>query len=113
MRLPAVIAPESGLSARVHAAPSSIHGRGCFARTALAAGAFIGTFEGPEVDEDGPHVLWAYDPEGAGLRARRGHNLLRWLNHSADPNARFDAFDLYARRDIAAGEEITIDYAGT
>nr|WP_242470281.1 SET domain-containing protein [Allochromatium vinosum] len=36
--------------------------------------------------------------------------MLRWLNHSDDPNAEFDGFELYARRTIAVGSEITIDY---
>jgi hypothetical protein len=98
------------LSERVCKAPSPIHGCGCFARTGFAAGAFIGTYEGPEVQENGTYVLWVYDAEGEVLSARSGRNLLRWINHSDDPNAEFDRFDLYARRAIAAGEEITIDY---
>jgi SET domain-containing protein len=102
----------SWLDARVRKARSPIHGWGCFARLPFAPGQRIGTFEGPEVTENGPHVLWAYDAGGRALSARRGTNLLRWLNHSAEPNAEFEAFDLYARRTIAAGEEITIDYGG-
>ncbi|ADC63039.1 SET domain-containing protein [Allochromatium vinosum] len=92
------------------AAPSSIHGQGCFARIGFESGDYIGTFEGLEVVEDGPHVLWVYDPERGRLTGRRGTNVLRWLNHSDDPNAEFDGFELYARRTIAVGSEITIDY---
>ena len=99
------------LSDRVRKGPSPIHGAGCFARVPFAAGDHIGTFEGPQVQEDGAHVLWVYDPE-AGAVARRGTNLLRWLNHSEEPNAELQAFDLYARCPIAADEEITIDYSG-
>jgi uncharacterized protein len=88
---------------------SPIHGYGCFARRAFAAGDHIGTFEGEQVDQDGTYVLWVYDVEGGAI-ARRGTNVLRWLNHSADPNAELDGFDLYACRPIAADEEITIDY---
>ena len=102
----------TSLSDRVHKAWSPIHGCGCFARIPFVAGDLIGTFEGPEVQVDGPHVLWVYDAETDVLSARRGDNLLRWLNHSPDPNAEFDSFDLYARRPIAPGEEITIDYCG-
>lgn len=102
----------ASLSDRVRKAWSPIHGCGCFARAPFVAGDFIGTFEGPEVQVDGPHVLWVYDAETGVLSARRGDNLLRWLNHSPDPNAEFDSFDLYARRPIAPGEEITIDYCG-
>lgn len=99
------------LAERVRKAPSPIHGFGCFAQVSFAAGDHIGTFEGPEVQEDGTHVLWVYDPEN-GAVARRGANLLRWLNHSEDPNAELRAFELHARRPIAPGEEITIDYSG-
>jgi hypothetical protein len=97
---------------RVRKARSGIHGFGCFARVGFDTGDFIGTYEGPEVAEDGTYVLWIYDAAGGVLSARLGSNLLRWLNHSDDPNAEFDQFDLYASRAIAPGEEITIDYAG-
>ncbi len=33
------------------------------------------------------------------------------LNHSCDPTAWLDGLDVVARRDLAAGEEITLDYA--
>ncbi|MBK1655018.1 SET domain-containing protein-lysine N-methyltransferase [Allochromatium vinosum] len=98
------------LERRIQVAPSRIHGQGCFARIGFEPGEAIGTFEGVEVAEDGPHVLWVYDPERGRLTGRRGTNMLRWLNHSDDPNAEFDGFELYARRTIAVGSEITIDY---
>jgi SET domain-containing protein len=67
----------------------------------------IGRFEGKPVSEDGPHVLWI-----AGDKGLRITNDLRFLNHSADPNAHTDeaTLDLLAQRAIAAGEEITIHY---
>jgi uncharacterized protein len=99
------------LSERVRKAPSPLHGLGCFARVPFADGEHIGTFEGPEVQEDGPHVLWVYDPNGGAI-ARRGSNLLRWMNHSESPNAALRGFELYALRPISAGDEITIDYSG-
>lgn len=74
-------------------------------------GDHIGTFEGPLVDTDGPHVLWVYDAERGELIGREGRNPLRWLNHDEDPNAEFDGFELYARRSILVGEEITIQYS--
>lgn len=100
------------LARKVCRAPSPIHGFGCFARIPFAPGEFIGTYEGRDVGEDGTYVLWLYDLEGQVLTARDGTNLLRWVNHSEDPNAEFDGFDLYARRAIASGEEITFDYEG-
>ena len=35
----------------------------------------------------------------------------RPINHSCDPNTWLEGLDLVARRDIAAGDELTIDYA--
>jgi D-alanine-D-alanine ligase len=45
-------------------------------------------------------VTWSSDPE-------------QWapINHSCDPNAWIEGLDLVARRAIAAGEEITVEYA--
>jgi len=88
--------------------PSPIHGLGLFARTRIRKGQYLGTYEGPRVNRNGSHVLWVY--EGRGWTRRDGKNLLRYINHSNNPNAEFDGFDLYALRDIRPGEEITIDY---
>ncbi len=59
---------------------------------------WFGRFAYPLTDEI--YVMWSDDPE-------------EWkpINHSCDPNAWLDGLDLVARRHIAAGEEITIDYA--
>lgn len=45
-------------------------------------------------------VMWSDDP-------------MQWrpVNHSCDPNSWLDGLDLVARRDIRAGDEITMDYA--
>lgn len=44
-----------------------------------------------------------------------GDGKLRFLSHSCAPNAEFTLKDrwLYARQDITAGEEVTIDYTYT
>lgn len=88
---------------------SPIHGRGLYATRRIASGEYIGTFEGPEAKRNGSHVLWTYDSAGRTI-GRRGKNLLRFINHARRCNAEFRGFDLYARRTIAAGKEITIDY---
>lgn len=103
--------PTGPLRQRVYKAQSQIHGLGCFARVDLAAGTYIGTYAGRPARRDGTYVLWVEAP-GVAPEGRSGSNLLRWLNHQAPGNARFDGFDLYARIDIAAGEEITFDYGG-
>jgi uncharacterized protein len=94
---------------QVYKAPSPIHGFGCFARKDIAAGGHIGTYEGPEARRDGTYVLWVYEEDREPV-GRSGRNLLRYLNHRKDGNAEFDGFALYAKRDIACGEEITFDY---
>ncbi|MFN8522125.1 MAG: SET domain-containing protein-lysine N-methyltransferase [Chloroflexota bacterium] len=59
---------------------------------------FFKHFAYPLTDE--VFVLWDDDPD-------------QWkpINHSCDPNAWVTGLDLHARRPIAAGEEITMDYA--
>lgn len=93
-------------------APSAIHGNGLFAKVRIQADRFIGTYEGPEARRDGTYVLWVYGEEGEPPVGRSGRNLLRWLNHQQDGNAEFDGFDLYAKRTIEPGEEITFNYFG-
>lgn len=104
--------PGDRLRARVFEAPSRIHGTGCFARVPIPTGEHIGTFEGDEASRDGPHVLWVHLGDGELPQGRCGTNVLRYLNHADDANAGFDGFELYALRDIDAGEEITVDYTG-
>ncbi len=94
---------------RVYVAPSAIHGRGLFARVRVARGEYIGTYEGPPAKRDGKYVLWLYEGDAV-ISGRRGLNVLRYLNHSERPNAQFAGFDLYARKAIRPGEEITINY---
>jgi len=88
---------------------SGIHGHGLFAREKISEGDYMGEYDGPMVSDNGSHVLWVekYDEVWVG---RDGKNLLRYLNHSGDPQAEFIDFKLYAVRDIHPDEEITIDY---
>lgn len=95
--------------ARIYVADSGIHGRGLYAAQTLRRDSYIGTLKGPPAREDGTHVLWLYDEDG-NYHGRVGRNDLRYVNHDKDPNAEFESFDLYALRDIAKDEEITIDY---
>lgn len=89
-------------------APSSIHGRGVFARRDVPAGTYLGTYGGRRVRHAGKFVLWVSDDDCT--TARAGEPPLKYLNHSDEPNTQFDGFDLFARRDIATGEELTFDY---
>jgi SET domain-containing protein len=116
------------LLVRTRLAPSAIHGLGVFAAEPIARGAEVWRFT-PGFDLDlEPQALEAL-PEHARewllvygyLDPRLKRFILccddaRYLNHSAAPNLRPDfarephGVDL-ALRDIAAGEELTVDYA--
>ncbi len=95
----------------VYASVSPIHGRGLFARRAIAAGEYIGTYWGRKARRNGRYVLWVSNAAlASGYEGCSGRNLLRYLNHALLPNAAFDGFDLYACNLIAVDQEITIDY---
>lgn len=101
----------SELKTLVYIDKSTIHGTGVFAREAIGAGDYIGTYHGPEASRNGTYVLWLYNPDDeADAIGRSGKNLLRYLNHAVPGNAEFDGFDLYARVKIKPGEEITFNY---
>jgi SET domain-containing protein len=93
----------------VVAQTSSIHGRGAFAKAPIEAGTHIGDYTGTPADEDGTYVLWVEGDDGD-FHGIDGDGVLRWLNHSSTPNVEFDGPELYALRDIAAGEELTFHY---
>ena len=106
--------PASDDNRLYYVADSSIHGRGLFARRDIPKGTWIGHYEGRKTRDDGMHVLWVESGEGENDAEEwigiDGRNELRFLNHSNDPSGEMDGLDLYARRDIPAGEEITIHY---
>lgn len=93
---------------------SPVHGRGLFARQEIPADTWIGHYSGPQTLQNGTYVLWVEagtNPDGeTDWIGYDGDNELRFLNHAKLPNGEMDGLDLYARRDIKAGEEITIDY---
>ncbi|TVO79055.1 MAG: SET domain-containing protein [Sedimenticola selenatireducens] len=95
----------------IYTASSTIHGTGVFAKKTIDEGDYIGTYHGPVVKRNGTYVLWVFesDDEESAV-GRSGRNLLRFLNHSSSGNAEFDGFDLYAKRSIGIGDEITFDY---
>jgi SET domain-containing protein len=94
---------------RLVVAKSPIHGQGLFAGCDISLGTYLGCYEGRETSSDGMHVLWVEQDDESWL-GYDGSNELRYLNHSATPNCELDGQELYAARDIRAGEELTIDY---
>jgi hypothetical protein len=107
---------------------SRIHGYGVFTTRAFRAGEVIVHADGVVYDEhdefDDTYALVVPqdddDPE-AGLVFLDLADQTRWINHSCEPNTVVDStYDRatrelrawwIARRDIAAGEELTYDYA--
>ncbi len=97
------------LRGRLAVRRSPIHGRGLFARVDLDAEVYLGTYHGPRVRRNDMHVLWVEDRPGKWVGCD-GKNMLRYLNHSENPNCEFDGLDLFTLRAVAAGEELTFDY---
>lgn len=104
---------------------SRIHGRGCFATAPFAKRRKIAEYTGEritnaEAERRGKHrrVLrisglddrWSID-------GGRGGNGTHYINHSCTPNAFMQTIGkkllVLALRDIAPGEEITVDYVST
>jgi hypothetical protein len=62
-------------------------------------------------DPDAPYVDTTTVDEGTHL-VMPPRTVAHFANHSCDPNLWHDgAFEVVARRDIATGEELTVDYA--
>lgn len=113
--------PRSWIHPALAGGPSNIHGEGVFATAPIARGEKLMEFGGARIAaaelESG---LWR---ECSVWLARDGFYLAlpesdpepsldENLNHSCDPNAWLaDDVTLVARRDIAAGEEVTLDQA--
>lgn len=113
-----VLAP--GLTVRA----SAIHGRGCFATVPFAGRRKIAEYTGERITNaeaarrgrrrilriSGLDGRWSID-------GSRGGNGTHYINHSCRPNAFMQTFGgkllVLALRDIAPGEEITVDYVST
>ncbi len=88
---------------------SAIHGKGAFATLAFSPGDHVGTYTGEPTFQDGIHVLWIETDDG-GWRGIDGTGVLRWLNHSRNPNVEFDGPRLRAIAAISPGDELTFHY---
>ena len=100
-------------------APSPIAGLGLFTAEQIAAGEVCVRMGGRIIDDDEMRTLEASGAPYSAFRLDAHRHVVqsdddpaRFGNHSCDPNLVLaDATTLVARRDIAAGEEITSDYA--
>lgn len=104
---------------KVYSQKSGIHGMGLFAGEDILKGQFISCIKGKlkTVDKD---LLFtekeAYlNPDWVGFSKRFWIDPFvpfKHLNHSCEPSCGLQRrFSIYARRNIKAGEEITIDYS--
>jgi hypothetical protein len=94
---------------------AGVKGRGVFARRDFARGEFIfrrrhgrvvKNSDIPSLSDEDQRHLCELDFETSAVLLPPGC----YLNHSCDPNATRSGVNVYAWRDICAGEEITIDY---
>src|ERR1041385_2736909 len=105
----------------VEVRPSRIHGQGLFARNAIAAGARVLEYAGEKITkaeslrrcEGSNEYIFGLD-ETHDLDGNVPWNPARFMNHSCAANceAELDGGRIWAvaRRDIAAGEELTFNY---
>ena len=116
--------PEPGVDCWLHpavvVAESPIEGRGLFCTAPIAAGTPVARLGGRLVD--GRELRIMLDTSTSYVDTITvlpdvhlvlpGRQPIGFGNHSCDPTLwHTGAFELSARRDIAAGEEVTVDYA--
>lgn len=100
---------------------SRLTGRGLFSTRPIRARAKIGEFEGEVIGirearrrAKGRDIVAIVELEGHALDATGSPRGFRFINHSCAPNTfiRCTATraEFYALRDIAPGEELTVDY---
>jgi uncharacterized protein len=107
------------LHKKLHEQPSAIHGAGIFADEVIVAGEKIMDFGGEYITRSDAYsgnyrsrTVWPITREMyiALPTSDTEPSLDEALNHSCDANTWLDsAYTLVARRDISAGEEITLD----
>jgi len=85
---------------------SPLHGKGLFARGAIAADTVIGWCETAPTVEPGLHTLSLADGRDVDVCCS-----LKYINHGRPANViYYDDFSVVALRDIAPGEELLHDY---
>jgi SET domain-containing protein len=100
---------------------SRIVGKGLFTTTRIAKRAKIGEFEGEVIGlrearrrASGRAIIAIVELERHALDATHSPRGFRFINHSCAPNTFFRCTparaEVYALRDIAPGEELTVDY---
>jgi SET domain-containing protein len=105
--------------------PSTIHGRGLFARSRLPARRKIGELGGERISQAEArrrarlhHSIKIVElGDGTAIDASRKGNHFKYVNHSCAPNAfmriAYGRLEFYTLREIRAGEELTCNYGET
>ena len=105
--------------------PSRIDGRGAFAAVAIPARRKIGEIRGESISvrearrraRGVDRIMIVEVSERRAIDASQSVDPLRFTNHSCRPNAvlriRQGRVEFYALRDVAPGEELTVDYGET
>ena len=106
----------------VSVAPSRIDGHGAFAAEPIPARRKIGEIRGESISvrearrraKGQARIMIVEVSERRAIDASASGDPLRYTNHSCAPNAslrlRQGRVEIYAMRDIAAGEEVLVDY---
>lgn len=104
---------------------SRIDGYGVFAQQAIREGQRLGQLTGESITvaearrraQGGGRLMLVELSPARAIDASRSQDALRFTNHSCAPNARIQVEDgevqFLAIRDIADGEELTVDYGLT
>ena len=107
---------------RVDVRPSRIDGQGAFAAEAIPARRKIGEVRGEPISvrearrraRTLARIMIVEVSDRRAIDASASTDALRFTNHSCAPNAvlriRQGRVEIYAMRDIAPGEELTVDY---
>jgi SET domain-containing protein len=105
--------------------PSLIDGQGAFAAEAIPARRKIGEIRGESVSvrvarqraRSQQRIMIVEVSERRAIDASQSTDPLRYTNHSCQPNAvlriRQGRVELYTMRDVANGEELTVNYGET
>ena len=109
----------------VHVKPSAIDGHGVFAAERVNAHKKIGEIRGEAIGVEEARIratrherimIVELSPRRA-IDFSKSTDPMRFTNHSCAPNARlcidYGRVEFYALREIAAGEELTVDYGQT
>jgi SET domain-containing protein len=109
----------------VSVGPSRIDGQGVFAAETMPARRKIGEIRGESITVAEARrraavqrrIMIVEISARKAVDVSRSHDPMRYTNHSCAPNARLcirdGRIEFYALRDIAIGEEVTVDYGET